>query len=121
MKPSQHQRRHSNSANAYNKFIYTGSGILSKINSVCQGHHFRFYGTRTDAGVKEILNFMYKIGFVTARKQMDDGKITRHFFEDQNYVSSQYADYGYSWEIHPAYRWSLNPSENYLGNEIEFL
>ncbi len=121
MKPSQRQRRRSSGLNSPRKFIYTGADMLSKINSVCQGHRFRFYGKRTDADAKELLNFMYKIGFVTARKQTDAGKITRHFFEEQNYVSSRHADYGYSWEIHPAYRWALNPAENYMGTEIDFL
>jgi hypothetical protein len=52
---------------------------------------------------------MYKIGFLTARKTIN-GKILREFFEEKNYISSKHSDFGYEWEIHPAYRWALQPT-----------
>ena len=119
MKPSQKQRKAK--AASGHKFVFTGAEILAKINAICQGHHFRFFGESSYADVKEIRNFLYKIGFVTARKELQSGKIVRHFFEDQNYISSRYADYGCSWEIHPAYRWALSPYDRDLTSEIDFL
>jgi hypothetical protein len=31
------------------------------------------------------------------------------YFEENRYLSSQFSDFGFSWEIHPAYRWALQP------------
>ena len=67
------------------------------------------------------MHFLYKIGFITARKEIESGKIIRHYFEEQNYVSSRYADYGCAWEIHPAYRWALSPYDKAVTDEIEIL
>ena len=46
--------------------------------------------------------------FMTARKEMPQG-IIRKYFEENRYLSSQFADFGFDWEIHPAYRWALQP------------
>ena len=51
---------------------------------------------------------MYKINFITARKQLGD-YIQRKYFEESRYLSHKFADFGYDWEIHPAYRWALQP------------
>jgi hypothetical protein len=56
---------------------------------------------------------MYKINFLTARKELDDGTIERKYFEENKYLSSQVADFGYNWEIHPAFRWALKPDNVY--------
>jgi hypothetical protein len=62
------------------------------------------------ASSKELANFMYKINFLTARKEQKDGEIDRKDFEENRYLSSQFVDFGYDWEIHPAYRWALQPN-----------
>ena len=53
--------------------------------------------------------FLYKINFLTARKELPDGTIHRKYFEENRYLSSDFVDFGYDWEIHPAYRWALQP------------
>lgn len=117
MKPSQKQRRKETTSG--HKFVFNNAEMLAKINAICQSHHFKFFGESAYADAKAIRNFLYKIGFVTARKELPSGEIVRHFFEDQNYISSRYADYGCSWEIHPAYRWALSPYDKDIAAEIE--
>ena len=51
---------------------------------------------------------MYKINFITARKEAGDF-IQRRFFEESRYLSHKFADFGFDWEVHPAYRWALQP------------
>jgi hypothetical protein len=52
---------------------------------------------------------MYKINFLTARKELPTGEIDRKYFEENRYLSSEFVDFGYNWEVHPAYRWALQP------------
>jgi len=55
----------------------------------------------------DIAQFLYKIGFVTARKDLPN-KIDRVYFEQKKQLlGRQVGDKGYSWEIHPAYRSAL--------------
>jgi hypothetical protein len=46
---------------------------------------------------------------LTARKLLDTGEIQRKYFEENRYLSSSFVDYGYDWEVHPAFRWALQP------------
>lgn len=55
---------------------------------------------------------MYKINFLTARKDTAD-RIVRKYFEENNFLSNKFVYFGFDWEIHPAYRWALQP-ENVL-------
>lgn len=89
---------------------YTSGELIIKLTNILQSHNFTFYGKQQKATPQDLIAFMYKIGFITANKKMDSGEIDRRFFEEQNYISSKYSDFGYSWEIHPAYRWALSPS-----------
>lgn len=61
------------------------------------------------ATAAELATFLYKINFLTARKVLPDGHIDRKYFEENRYLSGHFADFGYDWEIHPAYRWALQP------------
>ncbi len=51
---------------------------------------------------------MYKINFLTARKE-GVGGIERKYFEESRYLSHKFVDFGFDWEVHPAYRWALQP------------
>ena len=33
------------------------------------------------------------------------------YFEENRYLSSAFVDFGYDWEIHPAFRWALQPDD----------
>jgi len=40
---------------------------------------------------------------------MEDGTIQRKYFEENRYLSGSFVDFGYEWEVHPAFRWALQP------------
>jgi hypothetical protein len=42
---------------------------------------------------------------------LESGEIQRKYFEDSRYLSSDFVDFGYDWEVHPAYRWALQPQD----------
>jgi hypothetical protein len=73
-----------------------------------QNTNFQFASGKA-ASAKDLVQFLYKINFLTARKVNDEGEIARKDFEENRYISSQFVDFGYDWEIHPAYRWALQP------------
>lgn len=89
-------------------FVYSTSDLLNKINNVIQQNNFIFASGRPTTA-KELAHFLYKINFLTARKTLDNGEIDRRYFDENRYLSTATADFGYDWEIHPAYRWALQP------------
>lgn len=64
-----------------------------------------------EATESDLLQFMYKINFITARKTLDSGVIDRKYFEENKYLTYRNVDFGYDWEIHPAFRWVLAPDD----------
>ena len=106
MKPS---KRSKTTKEAYS---FTTADLMNKIDNVIQSGRFRFSNGK-EADKKSLAQFMYKINFLTAWKKMPDGKIQRKYFEENRYLNHQFADFGYSWEIHPAYRWALQPDNIY--------
>ena len=105
MRPSKNQRK--NSANPY---IYTTAELLKKIDDIQQRGVFR-WANKQIAEKKELLAFLYKINFITARKETQNG-IDRKYFEENRYLSNKFTEYGYDWEVHPAYRWALQVDES---------
>lgn len=101
MKPNKRERT------ARSGYIYTTADLLQKIDNIRQGGDFRFKSGRI-ASNKELLQFMYKINFLTARRESGQW-IARRYFEENRYLQSSLADFGFDWEIHPAYRWALQP------------
>lgn len=113
MKPSNKERRNNKG------YIYDTQGIYAKLNTIMQGGKFCFTNGKT-ASNKDLLHFLYKINFITARKRREDGYIDRKYFEENKYLTNSTADFGYDWEIHPAFRWALNPERSsILYKEIE--
>ncbi|MDZ8136767.1 MAG: hypothetical protein RM049_15890 [Nostoc sp. DedQUE04] len=106
MKPTQKERTTQQS------YVYKTDELLKKIQSISQNHVLRFANSRTAvANPKELAAFLYKINFLTARRETEDGQIVRKYFEENRYLSSTFVDFGFNWEIHPAYRWVLQPSD----------
>jgi hypothetical protein len=89
-------------------FVYTTSELKSKIQNIIEQGQFKFANNKT-ASPQELIQFLYKINFLTARKVLEDGTIQRKYFEENNYLSARYVDFGYDWEVHLAYRWALQP------------
>ena len=73
--------------------------------------HRKFYLAGKPATINSLLNFLYKINFITARKVVDGEEIQRKYFEENRYLTNTSVDFGYDWEVHPAFRWALQPDD----------
>lgn len=91
-------------------YIFTTDQLFSKLNKLTQNNNFIFKNGKR-ATAKELAQFLYKINFLTARKVLETGILQRKYFEENRYLSSSFADFGYDWEIHPAFRWALQPED----------
>jgi hypothetical protein len=95
-------------------FLYTNDQLSQKLKNLMQQNHFIFTnGARVD--VHSLGQLLYKIDFIIARKDQSDGRIVRKYFDQNRYLQDQFVDFGFDWEVHPAYRWGLQPAS---GNEI---
>lgn len=90
-------------------YVYNTADLLHKIKNIEEMGIFRFANGQI-AQTKELAAFLYKINFLTGRKELP-GKIERKFFEENRYLSNAFSDFGYDWEVHPAYRWALQPDD----------
>lgn len=102
MKPNKKEKQ------ARSGYLYQTDKLLEKIRSISQMGKFQFSNGKA-ADEKALAAFMYKINFLVARKDMPDESVVRRYFEENRYLSSSFADFGFAWEIHPAYRWALQP------------
>lgn len=102
MRPNKIERR------TKEEYLYTTDKLINKINNIMQQGSFHFYGGRI-AKANDLAQFMYKINFLTARKDVPGKGISRKYFEENRYIGTGYLDFGYDWEVHPAYRWALQP------------
>lgn len=97
------------SKHTIDSFSFTRAELSLKLQEILA--HSKYTFTKGgDADVKDLINFLYKINFLTARKELPTGEIDRKYFEESRYLTSKFADFGYDWEIHMAYRWALQPS-----------
>jgi hypothetical protein len=92
---------------AADSYLLKTDKLLEKIRNTCSQGVFK-WASGKDATPKELAAFLYKIDFLIARKDVVNS-IDRKYFEQSRYLSSAFADFGYDWEIHPAYRWALQP------------
>ncbi len=106
MKPNKKERR------AGQGYIYRTDQLHQKIKNIMQLGDFRFAAQYNPASPDELKSFMYKINFLTARRGTSSSSVvTRYFFEESRYLSGSNADFGFDWEVHPAYRWALQPDD----------
>lgn len=101
MKPSKEEKK------AKLGYVYTTESLLKKISNIRQTGAFRFRNGNI-AEPKDLSAFLYKINFITARKESGEF-IERRYFEESRYLSHKFVDFGFDWEVHPAYRWALQP------------
>lgn len=90
-------------------YIYDTNRLKKKIRAIQEQGKFVFTNGRVATDL-DLLQFMYKINFITARKNLKESYIDRKYFEENRYLSSEFADFGYNWEVHPAFRWALSNS-----------
>ena len=103
MKPSNREKHTSE------EFIYTSEELIHKIRGICERGAFEFAQERK-ASPQELAAFLYKINFLVAWKKLDGGNvIDRKYFEENKYLSNRFVEFGYKWEVHPAFRWALYP------------
>ena len=89
-------------------FKYANDAIIAKIKNIKQSVPFSFTSKRIITE-KAILSFLYKIDFIIARIE----KIERpewRYFDQSRFLAHEHVDFGNNWEIHPAYRWALEPT-----------
>lgn len=98
-------------AKANESYTYTTENLLKKISSIAESGRFSFSYSKSPATASQLAQFLYKINFITGRRKVPSGKIVRTYFEENNYLMQEFADFGYSWEVHPAYRWALQPDD----------
>lgn len=103
MKPTTKERKTSEG------YVYPTDKLLKKIRNIEEQGKFK-WANGNIATDKELAAFLYKINFITARKKENSG-INRKYFEENKYLSNKFVDFGYEWEIHPAYRWALQPDD----------
>jgi len=103
MKPSKKEKKASLS------YLYTTDQLLKKINDIQSQGAFKFSSGAT-ASTKDLAAFLYKVNFLTARKDIGD-HIDRKYFENNRYLANRFVDFGYDWEVHPAFRWALQPDD----------
>ncbi len=90
-------------------WIYNTDTLIKKLKNVTEQGAFTF-ANGSKASPKELAQFLYKINFLIARKtHNEDGPIERKYFEENRYISSEFRDFGYDWEVHPAFRKHLQP------------
>jgi len=99
-------------------YVYTTALLLKKLKDIEEQGKFR-WTNNTLIETKELAAFLFKINFITARKATAAG-IDRKYFEENRYLSNKFVDFGYDWEVHPAYRWALQPEDPMqIFNELE--
>jgi carotenoid cleavage dioxygenase-like enzyme len=101
LKPSTRERRTAES------YQFTTANLRKKINNAL-GHVNVVFTNGKVVNSGTVIQFLYKIDFITARKNTIDG-IDRKYFNEGRFLAPEFVDFGYDWEVHPAYRWALQP------------
>ncbi len=96
-------------ATAQDSFTYTTAELLEKIKRI-EGQGVFKSASGSLMTPKQLAGFLYKINFLTARKEVGD-KVQWKYFEQNRYLSNELVDFGFDWEVHPAYRWALQPDD----------
>lgn len=97
---------------------YSRAQLIKKINNILSMSNFELKDHRRGTA-EELAAFMYKINFITARKKIGE-EIQRIYYDENQYIYNDFTDFGYEYEIHPAYRWALQPdSIEALFHQIE--
>jgi len=94
---------------AKENYHYANDKIMLKIKAAKQSTPVVF-ASRRIASDKAILTFLYKIDFLIARFDVS-GRPEWKYFEQSQFLAHEAVDFGNSWEIHPAYRWALQPND----------
>ena len=103
MRPTKRTKRTSES------FLYHTNQLVSKLKEIMD-HTRLTYTNGRHMTPRSLIQFLFKVDFIVARKDFD-GRIERKYFDQSRFLASEVTDFGYDWEIHPAYRWALQPQD----------
>ncbi|WP_079213410.1 P-loop ATPase, Sll1717 family [Brucella pituitosa] len=104
MKPNRRERA------TITNYSFTTDQLTAKIKDIIGQNSFSFTNKKS-VTPRSLIQFLYKIDFITARRTLDDGTVDRKYFEQSRFLGHEIIEFGYGWEIHPAYRWALQPSD----------
>lgn len=100
------------------KYLYTNDELIGRLNALAARSNVYFKNGKKATGMS-LAEFLFKIDFVIARREVN-GSIERYYYEDHSKLQSSKASFGMQWEVHPAYRWALNPQKvNEIISELE--
>jgi hypothetical protein len=102
-KPSKVQKK------ASINYRYTTGQLIEKIKSIRSQVRVSF-SSRTVVTDTSVIGFLYKIDFIIARNEVN-GKTKWTYFDQKRFLANDAVDFGYQWEIHPAYRWAIQPND----------
>jgi hypothetical protein len=106
-KPSKMTRR------ATDSFRYTNDRMTVHLKALIKEkpNKIKYSYESGGADYRRLLDFLYRIDFLQAYFNHNDGTIERVSFQDRQLAVSGIADFGYSWEVLPAYRWAIQPTK----------
>lgn len=87
--------------------IYPRDVLITKLKDIKSMSNLTF-SNGTIPTADELGAFLFKINFITARQDTAHG-IQRIYYDENRYIYNEFVDFGYKYEIHPAYRWALQP------------
>lgn len=90
------------------RWVYDNGELIRKLRNIKLNHSLSFTNNRP-ATEKHLAEFLYKIDFLIARDIGPNGQPRWTHFDQNRLLQSQFVDFGYHWEVHPAYRWALQP------------
>ena len=90
-------------------FLYPTDRLVKRLLEIID-HSSLIYTNKKHVSPKTLIQFLYKIDFIVARKDLDHW-IDRKYFDQNRFLASEFVDFGYDWEVHPAYRWALQPQD----------
>lgn len=101
--------------------LYERGKLTTKLANIIGQSSYTFSNRKTQVTANSLAAFLYKINFLTARKDTDNGTgIQRLYYDENKYILNEFTDFGYKYEIHPAYRWALQPDDvGQLFNQID--
>lgn len=105
------------------RYVFTTEELYQKITNAANSVPVISLPGTSKPDIHDIAQFLYRIGFITARKDLDDQTIERYFYEQKKQLlRPMIGDLGFSWEIHPAFRGALarkrKAEERWQDNEL---
>lgn len=89
---------------------FVTSDLMTVINNrILQGTNPKIIGVQGKPSAREVAQFLYQIGFLTARKNISATEYSHVAFSENPRLlsSSTNIDQGFTWEIHPVFRQAL--------------